>query len=130
MRAQSRPAAYTPHEAVLKMTKVECILRPSSVIKVKDALGKLGIKGMTVIEAIGFGSQKGHTEEKWSPEFDIALLPKTKMEMVVSDEKVDQIIEVIIEVARTGEIGDGKIFTYPIRNAVRIRTGETGENAV
>lgn len=112
------------------MTKIECILRPSTILEVKNGLGKLGIKGMTVIEAIGFGSQKGHTEEIWDTEFDINLLPKTKIEMVVSDDKVDEVIRVIIGIARTGEIGDGKIFTYPIGNAIRIRTGETGESAV
>jgi len=112
------------------MTKIECILRPSTILEVKTGLGKLGIKGMTVIEAIGFGSQKGHTEEILDTEFDINLLPKTKIEMVVSDDKVDEVIRVIIGIARTGEIGDGKIFTYPIGNAIRIRTGETGESAV
>jgi nitrogen regulatory protein P-II 1 len=112
------------------MTKIECILRPSAVLEVKNALGKLGIKGMTVIEAIGFGSQKGHREESWNTEVDINLLPKTKIEMVVSDDKVDEVVKVIINIARTGEIGDGKIFTYPIGNAIRIRTGEMGDNAV
>jgi nitrogen regulatory protein P-II 1 len=112
------------------MTKIECILRPSVILEVKNALGKLGIRGMTVIEAIGFGSQRGHTEDNWNTEFDVNLLPKTKIEMVVSDERVDEVVNVIIAIARTGEIGDGKIFTYPIGNAIRIRTGETGEGAV
>jgi nitrogen regulatory protein P-II 1 len=112
------------------MTKIECILRPSVILEVKNALGKLGIRGMTVIEAIGFGSQRGHMAENWNTEFDVNLLPKTKIEMVVSDERVDEVVNVIIAIARTGEIGDGKIFTYPIGNAIRIRTGETGEEAV
>lgn len=117
------------------MTKIECILRPSKILEVKNALGKLGISGMTVTEVIGCGLQKGHTEKNikennWNTELNINLLPKTKIEMVVSDEIVDQIVEIIIKTARTGEIGDGKIFTYPVGNAIRIRTGETGDKAI
>jgi nitrogen regulatory protein P-II 1 len=112
------------------MTKIECILRPKVILELKNALGELGIKGMTVTEAIGFGSQKGHVEENWNTESNINLLPKTKVEMVVPDYTVDEIIKVIIKTARTGEIGDGKIFTYPVRNAIRIRTGESGEDAI
>ena len=117
------------------MTKIECILRPNKVLEVKDALGKIGINGMTVTEAIGCGLQKGHSDildiEDWDSEFNsIALLPKTKIEMVVSDEMLDKVIDVIIAAARTGEIGDGKIFTYPIKNAIRIRTGETGDKVI
>jgi nitrogen regulatory protein P-II 1 len=112
------------------MTKIECILRPNAILELKNALGKLGIKGMTVTEAIGFGLQKGHKGENWNTELNINLLPKTKIELVVSDNRVDQVIKVIIKTARTGEIGDGKIFTYPIGNAIRIRTGETGESAI
>lgn len=113
------------------MTKIECILRPNKILEVKNALGSIGIKGMTVTEAIGCGLQKGHSEvEEWNSEFDIMLLPKTKVEMVVLDEMVDEVVDVIIKASRTGEIGDGKIFTYPIKNAIRIRTGETGENAL
>jgi nitrogen regulatory protein P-II 1 len=112
------------------MTKIECILRPKVILELKNALGELGIKGMTVTEAIGFGSQKGHVKENWNTELDINLLPKTKVEMVVPDYTVDDIVKVIIKTARTGEIGDGKIFTYPVRNAIRIRTGETGEDAI
>ncbi len=112
------------------MTKIECILRPQVIFDVRNALGNLGIKGMTVTEVIGCGLQKGHTRDEWNAEFNINLLPKTKIEMVVPDAMVDEVIKAIIEISRTGEIGDGKIFTYPIGNAVRIRTGETGENAI
>lgn len=115
------------------MTKVECILRPNTILAVKNALGKLGISGMTVSEVIGCGLQKGYTdadETNWNTELNINLLPKTKVEMVVKDEMVDEVIEVIIQAARTGEIGDGKIFTSPIGNAIRIRTGEKGESAI
>jgi len=112
------------------MTKIECILRPSVILALKNALAELGIKGMTVTEAIGCGLQKGHTEANWNKELNINLLPKTKVEMVVSDDVVNAVVKVIIKTARTGEIGDGKIFTYPIGNAIRIRTGETGEKAI
>ena len=113
------------------MTKIECILRPNKILEVKDALGNIGINGMTVTEAIGCGLQKGHSDiDNWNTEFNITLLPKTKIEMVVLDEVVDKVIEVIIEAARTGDIGDGKIFTYPISNAIRIRTGEKGEKVL
>ena len=112
------------------MTKIECILRPNAILELKNAVGKLGIKGMTITEAIGCGLQKGHLEENWNTELNINLLPKTKVEMVVSDNLVDEIVQTIISAVRTGEIGDGKIFTYPIGNAIRIRTGETGEKAI
>jgi nitrogen regulatory protein P-II 1 len=112
------------------MTKIECILRPNAILELKNALGKLGIKGMTITEAIGFGLQKGHTEENWNTELNINLLPKTKVEIVVSDDMVNDITKTIISAVRTGAIGDGKIFTYPIGNAIRIRTGETGEKAI
>jgi nitrogen regulatory protein P-II 1 len=112
------------------MTKIECILRPNKILEVKDALGRLGINGLTVTEAIGCGLQKGHTDADWNTEFNITLLPKTKVEMVVLDSMVDEVVSIIIKAARTGEIGDGKIFTYPISNAIRIRTGEMGETAI
>ncbi len=112
------------------MTKIECILRPNKILDVRNVLGKLGIKGMTVTEVIGCGLQKGHKKDEWNAEFNINLLPKTKLEMVVSDSIVDEVTRALIEISRTGEIGDGKIFTSPIGNAIRIRTGETGENAI
>jgi len=112
------------------MIKIECILRPDRILEVRNALGELGIKGMTVTEVIGCGLQKGHTRDEWNTEYNINLLPKTKIEMVVSDDMVDEVISSMIRISRTGEIGDGKIFTYPIGNAIRIRTGETGENAI
>ena len=113
------------------MTKIECIIRPDKILDVKTALGNIGINGMTVTEAIGCGLQKGHIDvDDWNTELNIALLPKIKVEMVVIDEVVDKVTEVIIEAARTGELGDGKIFTYPIGNAIRIRTGEKGDKAI
>lgn len=113
------------------MTKIECILRPNNILEVKNALGNIGIHGMTVTEAIGCGLQKGHLDiDNWNTEYNITLLPKTKIEIVVLDEVVDKVIDVIIKATRTGEIGDGKIFTYPVGNAIRIRTGETGDKAL
>ena len=112
------------------MTKIECILRPNVIADIKDGLMKLGINGITVSEVIGCGFQKGHTELDWNTELNINLLPKTKIEMVVIDSVVDDVINVVLEIARTGEIGDGKIFTYPVGNAIRVRTGETGEDAI
>ena len=112
------------------MTKIECILRPNKISEIKDALTDLGINGITVTEVIGCGFQKGHSGLNWNTELNINLLPKTKIEMVVSDCVVENVIQAIIKTAKTGEIGDGKIFTSPVSNAIRIRTEETGEDAI
>ena len=112
------------------MTKIECILRPGKLEDVKDAVGKCGIHGMTVTQVIGCGLQKGRTEVYRGTEYSINLLPKIKVEMVIPDKDVEEILKVITESAHTGEIGDGKIFTYKIDNAVRIRTGEKGDAAI
>jgi nitrogen regulatory protein P-II 1 len=113
-----------------KMKKIECIIRPAKLENVKEALGKFGIKGMTVTNVIGCGLQQGKTEVYRGNAYTINLLPKYKIEIIVPDESVDKVIEIITETARTGEIGDGKIFVYDVLNAVRIRTGESGEKAV
>lgn len=112
------------------MTKIECILRPGKLENVKEAVNKFGIHGITVSQVIGCGLQKGRTEVYRGAEYSINLLPKVKIEMVVPDKDVDEIVKIVTESARTGEIGDGKIFTYKIDNVVRIRTGETGEAAI
>ncbi|MGQ9755803.1 MAG: P-II family nitrogen regulator [Desulfotomaculales bacterium] len=112
------------------MTKIECILRPGRLEEVKDALGKFGIHGMTVSQVLGCGLQKGRTEVYRGREYSINLLPKVKVEIVVRDDQVNEIVKVISEAARTGEIGDGKIFTYRIDNAIRIRTSEQGDDAI
>ena len=112
------------------MTKIECILRPGKLEEVKDAVSKFGVYGMTVTQVIGCGLQKGRTEVYRGTEYSINLLPKIKLELVVNDDVVDSLVNVITEAARTGEIGDGKIFTYKIDNAIRIRTGESGEVAI
>lgn len=112
------------------MIKIEAILRPGKLEDVKDAVGKLGIFGMTVTQVIGCGSQKGRTEFYRGTEYSINLLPKVKVEIVVDDSDVDKVVNVVSKAARTGEIGDGKIFIYNIDNAVRIRTGESGNAAI
>lgn len=112
------------------MTKIECIIRPGQLEMVKEALGKFGIHGMTVSQVMGCGLQKGRTEVYRGTEYSINLLPKVKVEIVVIDAQVDQVIEIVSKAAKTGEIGDGKIFTYKIEDALRIRTGEKGETAI
>jgi len=112
------------------VTKIECILRPGKLEEVKDALGKFGIHGLTVTQVIGCGLQKGRTEVYRGTEYSINLLPKIKIEIVIRDQDVDQVADLIVQAARTGEIGDGKIFIYPVADAVRIRTGEKGESAI
>lgn len=112
------------------MTKIECILRPGKLEDVKDALNKFGIQGMTVTQVIGCGLQKGRKEVYRGTEYSINLLPKVKLEIVVNDKDMNEVLKIITETARTGDIGDGKIFTYKVDNAVRIRTGETGKAAI
>lgn len=112
------------------MKKIEAVIRPSKLDEIKDALGKFGIHGMTVTEVIGCGLQKGKKEVYRGTEYTIDLLPKIKIEIVILDKWVDEVIRVIVNTARTGEIGDGKIFVYSLENAVRIRTGEGGEEAI
>jgi nitrogen regulatory protein P-II 1 len=112
------------------MKKIEAIIKPSKLDEVKDALSRLGIKGMTVIEVKGCGRQGGHTEVYRGAEYQIDLLPKVKIEIVIDSEIVPQVIGVIQEKARTGEIGDGKIFVAPVETVVRIRTGEMGKEAI
>ncbi|MBM3498417.1 MAG: P-II family nitrogen regulator [Armatimonadetes bacterium] len=112
------------------MKKIECITRPLKVEAIKDALGQIGIVGMTVTEVRGCGKQRGRTERYRGAEYVVSLLPKAKIEIVVSDEQVDEVVEAILNAARTGEIGDGKIFVLPVEQAIRIRTGEAGEDAI
>jgi len=112
------------------MKKVEAIIKPFKLEEVKDALAGLGLEGMTVSEVKGFGRQKGHTEIYRGSEYTVDFLPKIKVEVVLSDSLVDQAVNAIVKAARTGKIGDGKIFVSPIENAIRIRTEETGEAAV
>ena len=112
------------------MKKIECIIKPFKLDEVKEALDDLGIQGITVCEVRGFGRQKGHTELYRGAEYVVDFIPKIKMELVLADDLVDQVVEAITEAARTGHIGDGKIFVMPVEEAVRIRTGERGEDAL
>jgi nitrogen regulatory protein P-II 1 len=112
------------------MRKVEAIIKPFKLDEVKEALSAIGIQGMTVTEVKGFGRQKGHTELYRGAEYVVDFLPKIKLEITVSDEMTDRVVEVIVEAASTGRIGDGKIFVLPLDEAVRIRTGERGPDAV
>ncbi len=112
------------------MKKVEAIIQPHRLEPVKDALHEISVKGITVTEVKGFGRQKGIREVYRGMEYQVDFLPKVKLEIVTPDEKVQTVIDTIIAKARTGRIGDGKIFVYPIGEVIRIRTGETGEEAV
>ena len=112
------------------MKKIEAIIKPYKLGEVKDALSELGIEGMTVTEVKGFGRQKGHTEIYRGSEYTVDFLPKIKIEVVLADSAVQSVIEAIVKTAKTGKIGDGKVFVVPIENAIRIRTDETGDKAV
>jgi nitrogen regulatory protein P-II 1 len=112
------------------MKKIEAIIKPFKLDEVKEALQELGVQGMTVIEAKGYGRQKGHTELYRGAEYVVDFLPKIKIEVVVADDQLDPALEAIVNAARTGRIGDGKIFVSEIIDVLRIRTGETGTAAV
>lgn len=112
------------------MKKIEAIIKPFKLEEVKEALSALGIEGMTVTEVKGFGRQKGHTEIYRGSEYTVDFLPKMKVEIVIPDERAADAIEAIVKAAKTGKIGDGKVFVTAIEQAVRIRTGETGDQAV
>ena len=112
------------------MKKIEAIIKPFKLDEVKEALHDIGLKGITVLEAKGFGRQKGHTELYRGAEYVVDFLPKVKLELVIEDEMVEKAVEAIRTAAQTGRIGDGKIFVSPIEEAVRIRTGERGNEAV
>jgi nitrogen regulatory protein P-II 1 len=112
------------------MKKIEAIIKPFKLDEVKEALQDIGVQGITVIEAKGFGRQKGHTELYRGAEYVVDFLPKVKLEIVISDDQVPAALEAIRKAAQTGRIGDGKIFISNIEEAIRIRTGETGPDAV
>jgi len=112
------------------MKKVEAIIKPFKLEEVKEALNALGIQGMTVSEVKGFGRQKGHTELYRGAEYIVDFLPKVKIEVVVQDEILDKVLDAVTRAAKTGRIGDGKIFVIPVEDIIRIRTGETGEEAI
>lgn len=112
------------------MKKLEAIIKPFKLDDVKEALASIGVEGMTVTEVKGFGRQKGHTEIYRGSEYIVDFLPKIKIELVIADGQVDEAVKAIVKAAKTGKIGDGKVFISAIENAIRIRTEETGEAAV
>jgi nitrogen regulatory protein P-II 1 len=112
------------------MKKLEAIIKPFKLEEVKDALGEVGIQGMTITEVKGFGRQKGHTEIYRGSEYTVDFLPKIKLELVVPDDRVETAVGAIVRSAKTGKIGDGKVFVQPVDEAVRIRTEEKGEGAI
>jgi nitrogen regulatory protein P-II 1 len=112
------------------MKKVEAVIKPFKLDDVREALSEIGITGMTATEVKGFGRQKGHTELYRGAEYVVDFLPKVKLELVVKDEDVDRCVDTITSAARTGKIGDGKIFVTPVERVLRIRTGEADENAI
>ncbi len=112
------------------MKRIEAIIKPFKLDEVKDALHEIGLQGITVVEAKGFGRQKGHTELYRGAEYVVDFLPKVKIEVVIDDEMVERAVEAIQQAAHTGRIGDGKIFISPIEDAIRVRTGERGSEAI
>jgi nitrogen regulatory protein P-II 1 len=112
------------------MKKIECVIRPIKIDDVKEALSAIGVTGMTVTDVRGYGRQRGRTEKYRGNTYIVNLLPKVKLEFVVADERADEVVDTIIEAARTGEIGDGKVFIGTVDDAVRIRTGERGDAAI
>jgi len=112
------------------MKKIEAIIKPFKLEEVKDALNELGIEGMTITEVKGFGRQKGHLEIYRGSEYTVEFLPKIKIEIVVADDLEEKAVKVIVQAARTGKIGDGKIFVWPVAAAYRIRTGDRDDNAL
>jgi len=112
------------------MKQIETIIKPFKLDEVKEALTKVGIQGMTIAEVKGFGRQKGHTELYRGAEYSVDFLPKVKIQILVPDEKATQVVDTVLKTARTGKIGDGKIFIIPVEEVVRIRTGEKGADAI
>ncbi len=112
------------------MKKIEAIVKPFKVEDVKEALTQAGVEGMTITEVKGLGRQKGHTEIYRGSEYTVDFLPKMKFEVIVDDSRVDEVVQAIIKSAKTGKIGDGKVFVLPMEDAIRIRTGERGAEAV
>ena len=130
MAKQDIPPNPTNKEKENSMKLIKAIIKPFKLDEVKDALTEIGVEGMTVSEVKGFGRQKGHTEIYRGSEYTVDFLPKVKLEVAVAEEVVDKVIDAIVTSAQTGKIGDGKVFVLPIEQAVRIRTGEKGDEAV
>jgi len=112
------------------MKKIEAIIRPFKLDDVREALSEMGVRGMTLTEVKGYGRQKGHTELYRGSEYKIDFLPKIKLEIIAKDAMVESIVSTIVKAAKTGQVGDGKIFVYPVEDVIRVRTEESGEDAV
>jgi nitrogen regulatory protein P-II 1 len=112
------------------MKKIECVIRPIKIDQVKEALEAIGVVGMTVTDVRGYGRQRGRTEKYRGNTYVVNLLPKVKLELVVPDDRAEEVVEAVLEAAQTGELGDGKIFVATVEEAVRIRTGERGDDAL
>ncbi len=125
-----RSVGCRPEAREIRMKKIETIIKPFKLDEVKEALHEVGVKGLTVLEAKGFGRQKGHTELYRGAEYVVDFLPKVKIEVVVEDDMLERSVEAILQAAHTGRIGDGKIFVSTIEEAIRIRTGEKGAEAI
>lgn len=130
LRCGLERAKLTGEDPRKRMKKIEAIIKPFKLEEVKDALGDVGIEGMTVTEVKGFGRQKGHTEIYRGSEYTVDFLPKLKLELVIADEKLEEAVAAIVKAAKTGKIGDGKVFISTVEEAVRIRTEEKGAAAV
>jgi nitrogen regulatory protein P-II 1 len=120
----------TEHEKKDVMKKIEAIIRPFKLDDVREALSEIGVKGMTLTEVKGYGRQKGHTETYRGAEYKIDFLPKIKLEIIAKDTMVERVVSTIIKAGKTGQVGDGKIFIYPVEDVIRIRTEESGEEAI
>jgi len=112
------------------MKKIEAIIRPFKLDDVREALSEIGVRGMTLTEVKGYGRQKGHTELYRGSEYKIDFLPKIKLEIIANDDMVDSVVAAVIKAAKTGQVGDGKIFVYPVEDVIRVRTEESGEEAL
>src|SRR5213595_9320 len=130
LRAAPRPAGAGTTASGTAMKKIEAIIKPFKLDEVKEALQEVGVQGITVVEARGFGRQKGHTELYRGAEYVVDFLPKVKIEVIVPDERLEAAIDAVQKAARTGRIGDGKIFVFDVEQVIRIRTGETGADAI
>ena len=130
MRGRSDRRVAINNEEIGEIKKIEAIIKPFKLDNVKDHLNEIGVKGITVSEVKGFGRQKGHTELYRGAEYNVDFLPKTKLEIVASDNQVEEILTVIKEAAYSGKISDGKIFVFDVQEVIRIRTGEKGDDAI
>jgi nitrogen regulatory protein PII len=129
-RNETDPGWSLSHQAEIDMKKIEAIIRPFKLDDVREALSEIGVRGMTLTEVKGYGRQKGHTELYRGSEYKIDFLPKIKIEIIAADSMVDNIVSTVVKASKTGQVGDGKIFVSPVDDVIRVRTEESGEDAV